>query len=89
MHYQQKLDDIERKFDDLNGQMADPAVISDSTQYRKVSKAHNELAEIVSKYRAWKTATRNLAEARPMLDVGAVLGRRFEGPERVTGTSAQ
>ena len=67
MQYQQKLDDIERKFDDLNRQMADPAVIGDSAQYRKVSKAHNELAEIVSKYRAWKTATRNLAEARPML----------------------
>ena len=67
MQYKQKLDDIERMFDDLNGQMADPAVISDSAQYRKVSKAHNELAEIVSKYRAWKTATRNLAEARPML----------------------
>ena len=48
MQYQQKLDDIERKFEDLNGQMADPAVISDSAQYRKVSKAHNELAEIVS-----------------------------------------
>src|SRR6202045_601030 len=67
MQYQQKLDDIERKFDDLNRQMADPAVIGDSAQYRKVSKSHNELAEIVSKYRAWKTATRNLAEARPML----------------------
>jgi len=67
MQYQQKLDDIERKFDDLNRQMADPAVISDSAQYRKVSKAHNELAEIVSKYRDWKTASRNLAEARPML----------------------
>ena len=49
MQYQQKLDDIERKFDDLNRQMADPAVISDSAQYRKVSKAHNELAEIVAK----------------------------------------
>ena len=67
MQYQQKLDDIERKFDDLNRQMADPAVISDSAQYRKVSKAHNELAEIVAKYRDWKTASRNLAEARPML----------------------
>src|ERR1700731_1407495 len=67
MQYQQKLDDIERKFDDLNRQMADPAVIGDSAQYRKVSKSHNELAEIVSKYRAWKTASRNLAEARPML----------------------
>ena len=67
MQYQQKLDDIERKFDDLNRQMADPAVISDSAQYRKVSKAHNELAEIVARYRDWKTASRNLAEARPML----------------------
>jgi len=67
MQYQQKLDDIERKFDDLNRQMADPAVISDSAQYRKVSKSHNELAEIVAKYRDWKTASRNLAEARPML----------------------
>ena len=51
MQYQQKLDDIERSFEDLNGQMADPAVIGDSDAYRKVSKAHNELAEIVSKYR--------------------------------------
>src|SRR5258705_4858195 len=67
MQYQQKLDDIERKFEDLNRQMADPAVIGDSAQYRKVSKAHNELAEIVSKYREWKTASRNLEEARPML----------------------
>jgi peptide chain release factor 1 len=67
MQYQQKLDDIERKFDDLNRQMADPAVIGDSAQYRKVSKAHNELAEIVSKYREWKTASRNLEEVRPML----------------------
>jgi peptide chain release factor 1 len=67
MQYQQKLDDIERKFDELNRQMADPAVISDPVQYRKVSKAHNELAEIVAKYRDWKTASRNLAEARPML----------------------
>ena len=67
MQYQQKLDHIERRFDELNAQMADPAVISDSAQYRKVSKAHNDLSAIVVKYRDWKTANRNLAEARPML----------------------
>ena len=67
MQYQQKLDDIERRFDELNSQMADPEVISDSAQYRKVSKAHNDLSEIVAKYRDWKTANRNLQEARPML----------------------
>src|SRR5487761_2050350 len=67
MQYQQKLDDIERRFDALNAQMADPAVINDSALYRKVSKSHSELAEIVAKYREWKEATRNLADSRSML----------------------
>jgi peptide chain release factor 1 len=67
MQYQQKLDDIERRFDSLNAQMADPAVINDSALYRKVSKSHSELAEVVAKYREWKDATRNLADSRSML----------------------
>src|SRR5580700_575368 len=67
MQYQQKLDEIERRFDALNAQMADAEVINDPSLYRKVSKSHNDLADIVAKYREWKDATRNLAEARPML----------------------
>ena len=31
--------------------MADPAVINDGEQYRKVTKAHSDLAEVVAKYR--------------------------------------
>jgi peptide chain release factor 1 len=68
MQYQQRLDDIERRFDELNAQMADPAVISDAAQYRKVTKAHSELADIVSKYREWKAASGNLQQARAMLE---------------------
>jgi peptide chain release factor 1 len=67
MQYQQKLDDIERRFDELNAQMADPSVISDSAVYRKVTKAHSELAEIVGKYREWKAASSNLEQARAMV----------------------
>jgi peptide chain release factor 1 len=67
MQYQQKLDDIERHFEELTAQMADPAVIADSALYRKVSKQHSDMSEIVGKYREWKVASRNLAEARPML----------------------
>src|SRR6202140_178618 len=67
MQYQQRLDDIERRFDELNAQMADPAVISDAAQYRKITKAHSELADIVAKYRDWKTASGNLEQARAML----------------------
>jgi len=67
MRYSQKLDDIERKYEALTAQMADPAVINDSTQYRKVAKAQSELGEMVAKYRNWKTAHQNLEEARAML----------------------
>jgi peptide chain release factor 1 len=67
MQYQQKLDEIERRFEELTAQMADHAVINDPAQYRKVAKSHSELTEVVSKYREWKTADRNLAEARQML----------------------
>src|ERR1044071_2539547 len=68
MEFIQKLEHLEKRFDDLNRQMADPAVISDSDQYRKVTKAHSELAEVVAKYREWKKADDALSQARAMLD---------------------
>ena len=42
MQFQNRLEEVERRYDELTAQMADPAVISDSTQYRKVSKAQSE-----------------------------------------------
>ena len=67
MQYQQRLDEAERRFEELTSQMADPEVINDSAQYRKVTKAHSELTEIVTKYQEWKTTRRNLDDARVML----------------------
>jgi len=67
MQFASKLDQIEKRFDELNQQMADPAVISDSDQYRKVTKAHSELSEIVSSYREWKRVQDSLSQARAML----------------------
>jgi peptide chain release factor 1 len=67
MQFTQKLDRLETRFDELNGQMADPAVISDAELYRKVSKEHSGLYEIVGKYREWKKVEEGLSQARPML----------------------
>jgi peptide chain release factor 1 len=47
--------------------MADPAIISDADQYRKIAKAQSELSDIVAKYREWKKVEDSLAQARPML----------------------
>src|SRR5271156_4230232 len=67
MQYTQKLDQIERQFEQLNAQMADPAVIADGEQYRKISKTHSDLSEMVAKYREYKQSTQQLAEAKSML----------------------
>jgi len=67
MQFVQRLDQLEKRFDELTNQMADPAVISDSDQYRKITKAHSDLSEIASKYRSWKKVDDSLVQARQML----------------------
>lgn len=68
MQYQQRLDDAERRFDEMTSQMADPAVINDPNQYRKLAKARTELAEIVGKYGEWKSVNQQLEDSKAMLN---------------------
>src|SRR5580698_2031238 len=68
MQYTNKLDQLEKHFEELTAQMADPAVISDGEQYRKISKAHSDLSEVVTKYRDYREASDQLAQAKAMLD---------------------
>jgi len=67
MQSAQKLEQLEKRFDELTQQMADPAVISDGEQYRKIAKAQSDLFEIVGLYRDWKKTESGLSQARGML----------------------
>jgi peptide chain release factor 1 len=68
MQYQERLDEAEAQYNDLTAKMADPAVINDAEQYRKVAKAQSELTDIVAKYRDWKKVDQELEDARVMLE---------------------
>jgi peptide chain release factor 1 len=68
MEYAHKLDQIEIQFEELNSRMADPAIIADGDQYRKISKTHSDLSDVVAKYREYKEASKQLAEVRAMLN---------------------
>jgi peptide chain release factor 1 len=68
MQYAQKLEQLEKRYEALTAQMADPAVISDADQYRKITKAQSELSEVVAKYRDWKKTEDALSQARAMLE---------------------
>ena len=67
MQFTEKLNRLAIRFDELNGQMADPAVIADAELYRKVSKEHSGLSDVVGKYREWLKVEEELSQARPML----------------------
>ena len=67
MQYAPRLDEIERKYEELTTKMADASVINDSSEYRKVTKAQSDLSDMVAKYREWKDANKNLGEARTMV----------------------
>jgi peptide chain release factor 1 len=66
MQFQHRLDDLERRFEDLTAQMGDPVLINDPAQYRKVAKSQRDMEEVVSKYREWKAVNHHLEEARSM-----------------------
>jgi peptide chain release factor 1 len=68
MQFTAKLDQLEAKFEALNSQLADPAVIGDPAKYRAAAKAQSDLSEVVEKYREWKRIQEDLAGIRAMLE---------------------
>ena len=91
MKYREKLDQMEVRYAELTAQMADPDVISDGDQYRKISKTHSDLTEIVSKYREFKVAEDGVAQEIAFLAssaIGAGLIRRGRPMKRLLFTAA-
>jgi peptide chain release factor 1 len=83
MQYQDRLDEAEIRYNELTARMADPAVINDGEQYRKITKEQSELTELVFKYRDWKRADQELQDARAMLTEGELELRQMAEAEIV------
>jgi peptide chain release factor 1 len=61
-----KLNALEKKFDDLNAQLADPGVFADQANYQKLAKAHRDLRDIVEKFREYKSVLRGIEESKAL-----------------------
>ena len=60
----QKLEDVEKRYEELNSKIADPEVIADQVNWQKYMKEHASLVDVVAKFREYKTAKANLEEAK-------------------------
>ncbi|MDQ7032435.1 MAG: peptide chain release factor 1 [Desulfonauticus sp.] len=65
-----KLESLERKFLDLEKELSSPEIFQNQEKYKKLSKAHAELQEIVQTYREYKTVLDQLQESQELLKDG-------------------
>ena len=62
-----KLNDLEKRYDELQQRLADPSVVTDVKAYRETMKSVSEIGEVVSKYRELKDVRKRLAGTREMI----------------------
>ncbi|MGB6191512.1 MAG: peptide chain release factor 1 [Terracidiphilus sp.] len=62
-----RLEQMERRYNDLQAQMASPELINDHEKYSKTAKSVREIAVPVEKFRELKQVQQGLADARAML----------------------
>ena len=63
----EKLEAIEKTYEDLNQQMTDNEIISDQTRYTKIARQHRELEAIVMKFREMKKLDSDIAGNKEIL----------------------
>jgi peptide chain release factor 1 len=63
----EKLNEIEKRYDELQHKIGDPSVVTDVKLYRDTMKAIAEIEEVVMKFRQLRDVKKRIADARDML----------------------
>jgi peptide chain release factor 1 len=64
----QKLEDVERRYLELEATLVDPATIGNRKEYARLSKERADLAEIVQRYREWKRLSEEIDGHKALLE---------------------
>ncbi|HEX7705535.1 MAG TPA: peptide chain release factor 1 [Thermoanaerobaculia bacterium] len=62
----EKLNEIEKRYEELQRKIADPSVATDVSAYREAMKAISEIDDVVAKYRELREIRKRIADAREM-----------------------
>ncbi len=66
----EKLELMEKKYDEISRKLSDPDVISDNKLYAQLMREYKNMTPIILKYREYKKAETSCNDAREMLDEG-------------------
>jgi peptide chain release factor 1 len=65
----EKLEGIEKKYEELTTQLSDAELLADQQRYTKVTKQHRDLEEVVAKYRQFRTIEQGISDSKEMLEI--------------------
>ncbi len=63
----EKLEEIEKRYEELTKLISDPDVISNQNDWRKYMKEHASMEEVVIKFREYKAIKNNMEEAKELM----------------------
>ena len=63
-----KLDEVEKKFEDLGARLSDPSITQNPKEYQSVAKEHASLTPLIQTYRAYKNASRQVEDNKALLN---------------------
>lgn len=64
----QKLEDADKRYEEINIKLSDPEIISNQNEYRKLMKEHSDLEKIVNKYREYQKVKKDLTGAKEIFE---------------------
>jgi peptide chain release factor 1 len=62
----EKLNEIEKRYEELQRKIEDPSIVTDVSAYRETMKSISEIEEVVFKFRELRDIRKRIAEARDM-----------------------
>jgi len=65
----EKLEELEKKYEELNIFLADPKIIANQTKFQEYAKLHSEISKTVLKYKEYKSIISEIEENLKMLDI--------------------
>ena len=64
----EKLEEVEKRYNELTGLISDPEVINDQDNWRKYMKEHASMEEVVGKFREYKKTKEAMEDAKSLME---------------------
>ena len=84
-----RLEDLERKFEELGALLGEPGLVADQDRYRQTAKAYADLEKTVLKFREYREVERHIRESQTLLqdeELKAMAREELAGLETRRGT---